>query len=83
MREEFSVYGLPHWFMWVVGFLKISLAALLILAIWEPSLAKPAALGIAALMLGAIAMHVQVRDPWKRSLPASSLLLLSLIVVAY
>jgi uncharacterized membrane protein YphA (DoxX/SURF4 family) len=80
MREEFEVYGLPQWFMWMIGFLKITFATLLILGLWIPGFAKPAALGIAILMLGAIAMHLKVSDPWKRSLPASSLLMLSLVV---
>lgn len=25
MREEFAAYGLPPWFMWVIGSLKITL----------------------------------------------------------
>jgi hypothetical protein len=33
-------------------------------------------------MLGAVAMHVKVKDPLTKSLPALSLLVLSLIVAA-
>lgn len=80
LREEFAVYGLPGWFMGIVGFLKLLLAALLIAGIWLPPVTKPAALGMAILMLGAVSMHVRVKDPWKRSLPALSMLVLSLIV---
>jgi len=80
MREEFAVYGLPGWFMMVVGFLKLLCAALLIAGIWIPVLVQPAALVIAVLMLGAIAMHVKVRDPLLRSLPALSVLVMALIV---
>ncbi|MGZ8423929.1 MAG: DoxX family protein [Candidatus Binatia bacterium] len=80
MREEFAFYGLPQWFMWLVGFFKISLATLLIVGLWVPSFARPAALGVAVLMIGAVAMHFKVSDPWKRALPASSLLVLALIV---
>jgi len=30
MREEFAAYGLPPWFMWVIGIVKVTLAILLI-----------------------------------------------------
>ena len=70
MREEFSVYGLPVWLMGVVGFCKVSLAILLLLSIWLPVFTRPAAIGIAVLMLGAVSMHLKVRDPIKKALPA-------------
>ena len=81
MREEFEVYGLPRWFMSVIGFLKVSFAILLIAGVWLPALAKPAAIGTAVLMAGAVAMHVKVKDPAKRFLPALVLLVLSIVVV--
>ena len=80
MREEFGVYGLPGWFMTVIGFLKITLALALIAGVWFPEITRPAALGIATLMLGAVAMHVKVKDRPMKSLPAFSLLLLALFV---
>ena len=80
MKEEFQVYSLPVWFMGVVGFLKIVFAMLLILGVWLPSVTKPAAIGMAILMLGAVAMHIKVKDALKKSLPALSVLLLCLIV---
>lgn len=81
MKEEFAVYGLPGWFMGVVGFLKISLAILLIVGIWFPSVTTPATIGIVLLMLGAVSMHLKVRDPLKKSLPAFLVIILSLIVI--
>jgi uncharacterized membrane protein YphA (DoxX/SURF4 family) len=81
MKEEFQAYGLPAWFMGVVGFLKVSLAILLLVGIWIPYLTRPSAMGIAVLMLGAVSMHVKVRDPLKKSLPAFSLLVLSVLVI--
>jgi len=80
MREEFHVYGLPPWFMRVVGFLKILSAALLIAGVWVPNLTQPASLGLAVLMLGAVVMHFKVKDPLKKSLPAFTMLLFCLIV---
>ena len=82
MREEFAVYGLPEWFMKLVGFFKLLLATMLIAGIWLPVLTKPAALGMVILMLGAVLMHFKVKDPLKKSLPAFTLLTLSSIVAA-
>ena len=80
MKEEFAVYGLPAWAVGVVGFLKILLAALLIAGIWLPAVTKPAAIGMAVLMLGAVSMHIKVKDPLQRSLPAFCVLVLSVLV---
>jgi uncharacterized membrane protein YphA (DoxX/SURF4 family) len=80
LKEEFAVYGLPGWFMGVVGFLKLLFATLLIAGIWFPAVTRPAAAGLAVLMLGAVAMHMKVKDPLKRSLPAFTMLVLSVIV---
>ena len=80
MKEEFQVYGLPSWFVGVIGFLKILFALMLIVGLWFPALVQPAAIGIAVLMLGAIVMHIKVKDPVTKSLPAFSLLVLSAIV---
>ena len=80
LREEFAVYGLPGWFMGVAGFLKVLFAALLIAGIWLPPVTKPAAAGMAVLMLGAVSMHVKVKDPLKKALPALGMLVLCLIV---
>lgn len=77
MAEEFAVYGLPLAMMYVVGALKIGSAAALIAGIWLPNLTQPAAGIVAALMLGALAMHIKVADPVKKSLPAIGVLLMA------
>lgn len=74
LREEFAAYGLPFWFMCVVGVLKVGLALALLAAIWLHPLARPAAIGLGLLMLGAIAVHLKVRDPLKKALPATAVL---------
>jgi hypothetical protein len=81
MKEEFEAYGLPGWLMKLIGFLKLTLAALLIAGIFVSVLLKPAAIGMAVLMLGAIAMHIKIKDPLIKSFPAFSFLVLSLILV--
>ena len=80
MKEEFAVYGLPEWFMYLVGFLKILFAVMLIAGIWMPALVAPAGIGLAVLMAGAIAMHWKVGDPPKKSIPSGIMLILSLLV---
>jgi hypothetical protein len=80
LREEFEVYGLPAWAMGTVGFLKILFATLLLVGVWYTPVVRLAAIGMLVLMIGAVAMHVKVGDPPKRSLPAFTLLVLSAIV---
>ena len=74
MKEEFAVYGLPDWFMTVVGLLKVSFALLLVAGIWVPDLAKAAAAGLGLLMAGAIWMHAKVNDPFRKHVPALTIL---------
>ncbi len=80
MKEEFAVYGLPPWAVYVVGFFKITLAVLLIVGVWFPSLTLPAAAGMGALMLGAVLMHVKVGDSIRKTAPAFTMLVLCLLV---
>ncbi len=79
MTEEFAVYGLPRWFMLVIGVLKLLFAGLLIAGIWRPQLVPIAGGAIAALMLGALLMHAKVHDPLKKSAPAATMLALALL----
>jgi len=79
MKEEFAVYGMSEKTMYAVGATKVSLASLMLIGHWVPKLVRPASGGLAALMLGAIAMHVKVKDPIKRALPAISVFSLATI----
>jgi uncharacterized membrane protein YphA (DoxX/SURF4 family) len=81
MKEEFQYYGLPIWLMKVVKALKLSLALGLVIGFCIPVLTKPSAFGITLLMVGAILMHVKVKDPIKKSVPAATMLLLSLAIM--
>jgi hypothetical protein len=80
MKDEFAVYGLPASMVAVIGGLKLLFATLLLVGTWYPAVTRPAAIGLALLMLGAIAMHVKVRDPIAKSLPAAAMLMLAAIV---
>lgn len=80
LQEEFANYGLPKWFMVLVGTLKVILALILIGSIWVATIEIIAVAGIAAFMFAAVSMHIKIRDPLKKSIPAGLFLILSLIV---
>jgi uncharacterized membrane protein YphA (DoxX/SURF4 family) len=82
MTEEFEEYGIPKNAMYAVGAVKVSLAVLMLVGNFVPKLTRPASLGLAAFMVGAMGMHFKVNDPMKRSLPAISVLSLSLVSAA-
>jgi hypothetical protein len=82
MLEEFATYGLPRWFCYLVGFLKLAGALGLLTGLMVPQLVLPSATLVAILMTGAVAMHLKVKDPAIKSLPALSVLVLSLVVIA-
>lgn len=81
MQQEFAAYGLPPGMLVLVGTLKVAIAIALIAGIWMPSLVRPAAGVLCVLMLGALAMHVRVRDPLMKSLPAAGMLALAVMLV--
>ena len=80
MKDEFISYGLKGPFVWSIGFLKVTLATMLVVGIFYDSLIFPAAVGMAVLMLGAILMHLKVKDQPLKSLPATIFLILSLSI---
>ena len=78
---EFAAYGLPSWSVWIVGALKLSCAALFVAGLWLPKTVAPAAGVLIGLMLGAILMHLKVRDPLVRSVPAAFMLGMSIFLL--
>lgn len=82
MEEEFHVYGLSTGMMNIVRVLKLSAATCLVAGLWDPPFALVGSLMMAGLMLVAVAMHLKVKDPIQKAIPAASLFILSLIVVA-
>lgn len=77
LKDEFVEYGLPPFMFYVVGALKVGSALLLIAGIWDPRLVLPAAAVVALLMVGALIMHLKVKDPPIKSLPALLMLIMS------
>ena len=80
LREEFSAYGLPLWFMRVIGGLKVICALALVVAVWDHQFARPAAIGLGLLMVGAFAMHLKLKDPFQKSLPSLVVLAMCLAI---
>jgi hypothetical protein len=80
--EEFRAYGLPDSVFYLVGALKLIAAALLLFGLSLPVLVRPGALLLAGLMAAALAMHLKIRDPLSKSLPAASLLVLCIVLLA-
>lgn len=81
MQEEFAAYGLPKWFMYLVGAGKILIATLMIVGFWVPMVVYPASALLVLLMIGAVAMHIKVKDPFIRALPALLMLAMALVNV--
>ena len=80
MTEEFAAYGLPAWFAYLIGALKVGSALALIAGIWFPAVVLPAAALVCVLMVGALAMHARIGDPLTKSLPALGMLALCLCI---
>ena len=81
MKEEFTAYGLPMWMVYFVGTLKVIFSIGLIAGLWIPELVSFSASGIAIFMFFAILMHVKIKDPIKKSIPALTFMVLSLSLI--
>ena len=82
LRDEFAAYGLPGFVYYLVGALKIGSGIILIAGVWMVLPVRAAAGLVAALMVGALAMHLKVGDPLMKSLPAALMLAMSAAIVA-
>ena len=83
MREELSTYGLPASMMYVVGGLKVIIALAMIAGLWIPALVIPAAVVLIVLMAGAFVMHLKVKDPFKKSIPAILMMDIAILIIVF
>ena len=81
ISEEFVVYGLPTVAVYIVGFLKIVSAIGLLVGIFLQSFVIPSSILLAALMIGAFVMHLKIKDPFKKSIPALIMLALCVAIL--
>ena len=82
LREEFSTYGFPFWFFYLIGALKILFAVSMAIGFWIPKFVPIAAAGLGLLMVGAIISHIKVNDTFIKYVPATIMLCLCGIVFA-
>ena len=82
MSEEFVVYGLPPVAVYIVGFSKLVSAIGLLAGILIQSLVVPSAILLATLMIGAVGMHLKIKDPFKKSIPALTMLILCVAILS-
>jgi hypothetical protein len=78
--EEFKVYGLSKEFCYLVGFLKVGLALVLLASIKFATLTLIGSLGLAVLLLGSVIMHIKVSDKLLKSFPALLFLTMNLAI---
>ncbi|MFQ3181545.1 MAG: hypothetical protein ACI9Z4_001143 [Polaribacter sp.] len=78
--EEFEVYGLSKQFCYIIGFLKVSFALLLLASLQFNNLTLVGSIGLAALLLGSVMMHIKIKDPLHKSFPASLFIVMSLLI---
>jgi hypothetical protein len=80
--EEFKVYGFSKNFCYLIGFLKVSLAIILMASIQFEMLTLIGSLGLSALLAGSILMHIIVKDVWYKSFPAFLFIVMNLIIAS-
>lgn len=80
LEEEFHAYGLSSETMRLVRACKLLCATALLLGVFSRPITIVAALSLSAFMLAAVVMHAKIHDPLRKAIPASVMLVLSLIV---
>ena len=81
IKKEFQTYNLPKMFRDLVGILKISFTVML--QFENNNLILVGSLGIVVLMLGAVATHLRMKNPFKDMLPAITMLSIGLVILLY
>jgi hypothetical protein len=75
--KEFEQFGLSDLTRNIVGATKISLATLLVVGIWHPTLVLIPSILMGILMIGAQYFHFKIGNPFIKHLPSLILLFLS------
>ena len=81
IKKEFLEYKLPSWLRDLVGILKLSFSVM-ILSI-NRDLVWIGSMGIIILMIGAIATHFRVGNPFTKMIPAFTLSLLCIMIIYF
>ena len=78
--KEFNQFGLSDLTRNSIGATKISLATLLVVGIWHPSLVLIPSVVMALLMISAQYYHFKISNPFIKHLPSLILLILSAFI---
>ncbi len=81
LRTEFDAYHLPPAAFYAVGALKVIAGIVMIAGLWMPLPVRAAAAVVAVLMVGAIGMHIRIKDPVLKSVPAVLMLAMCVALV--
>ena len=79
--KEFEQFGLSDLTRNIVGATKISLATLLVVGIWYPSLVLIPSILMGLLMIGAQYFHFKISNPFIKHLPSLILLVLTSFII--
>jgi hypothetical protein len=79
--KEFELFGLSDLTRNLVGAAKISLATLLVVGVWYPSLVLIPAILMGLFMLSAQYFHFKIRNPFIKHLPSLIFLALCAFIV--
>ncbi|MBQ6445935.1 DoxX family protein [Cytobacillus oceanisediminis] len=80
MVEGFKHYGYPGWFRVFTGLVELISAVLVIVGIWNETLAAWGGLLIIVTMIGAIITHIKIKDTVKSMMMPIILLIFGLII---
>ena len=78
--KEFKQFGLSDLTRIFIGATKISLATLLVVGIWHPSLVLIPSILMGLLMISAQYFHFKISNPFIKHLPSLILLILSAFI---
>ena len=81
--KEFEQFGLSNLTRNLVGATKISLATLIVVGVWYPSLVLIPSLLMGLFMIGAQYFHFKINNPFLKHLPSLILLILCATIVYY
>jgi len=78
--KEFTQFGLSDLTRNIIGATKISLATLLVVGVWYPSLVLIPSILMGLLMISAQYFHFKISNPFIKHLPSLILLVLSAFI---
>lgn len=81
IKKEFIDYKLPKWLRDLVGILKLSFSLMIISN--DKNLVWIGSMGIIVLMIGALATHFKVKNPFQKMIPAVTLSILCLMIIYF